>query len=96
MPICPVVENGRKAIDSEALTCASIYLLTPCVCSWHYAHFTEDETEAQRGLGTCPQLLSNGKAGIPETRIPDAKSHLQTTHPVPGTLYVLRGSTHFL
>ena len=48
------------------------------------------------GFGTCSQLLSNGKAGIPETPIPDAKSHLQTTHPVPGTMYILRGSTHFL
>jgi len=49
-----------------------------------------------REVSELVQLLSNGKAGIPKTPIPDAKSHLQTTHPVPGTLYILRGSTHFL
>lgn len=92
-----MVENGRKATDLQVLAWASLYLLTPCACSCHYAHFTEDQTEAQGGLVTCPGLLSNGKAGIPETCIPDSKSRslntqgMQTTRPAPGTFYVLRG-----
>lgn len=50
-------------------------LLTPCGYSCHYAHFTEEETEAHRCLVTCPGLLSS-EAGIPETCIPDSKSQL--------------------
>lgn len=78
-------------------------LLTLCGWSCPYAHFTEEETEAWRGLVTCAGLLnSNSEARIPETCIPDSKSHslntqcMPTTHPASGTFYILREPKYFI
>lgn len=83
-----LVENGRRA--TELLAWAS----------WYLPH--ELVPEAPKGLVTCPGLLSNSEARIPETCTPDSKSHslntqaMHTAHPAPGTFYVLRGPRCFI